>query len=147
MNYLFDTNVLIYIIKNHPVINSVEEDLASKNENSLRLISIVTKGEIESIAIQFRWGEKKIEQLKTLLNNFLIIPVDSNQIVGSYAEIDAFSQGKHPIKKSKHTSRNMGKNDLWIAATAAVTDSVLITSDNDFDHLSEVFFKIKKLEV
>lgn len=29
----------------------------------------------------------------------------------------------------------MGKNDLWIAATASAIDATLITSDKDFDHL------------
>jgi predicted nucleic acid-binding protein len=29
----------------------------------------------------------------------------------------------------------MGKNDLWIAATACVTHLPLITTDRDFDHL------------
>jgi tRNA(fMet)-specific endonuclease VapC len=29
----------------------------------------------------------------------------------------------------------MGKNDLWIAASAAVTSAVLMTTDKDFDHL------------
>ncbi len=33
------------------------------------------------------------------------------------------------------TARNMGKNDLWIAATAWYLDLLLHTADNDFDHL------------
>ncbi len=126
----------------------LESDIAAGNgNNNLRIISIVTKGEIESIAVQFKWGDKKNEQLKALLNHFLIVPIDSNQIVNTYAEIDAFSQRKHPTIHAKHTSRNMGKNDLWIAATAYVTNSTLITADGDFDHLDKIFFPIKKLKV
>ncbi len=35
----------------------------------------------------------------------------------------------------------MGKNDLWISATTAVTGAVLLTSDKDFDPLHNVVFK------
>ena len=29
----------------------------------------------------------------------------------------------------------MGKNDVWIAATAQVTNTIILTADKDFDHL------------
>jgi tRNA(fMet)-specific endonuclease VapC len=41
----------------------------------------------------------------------------------------------------------MGKNDLWIAATAHVYEATLLTTDNDFDHLAPQFFNIQKIEV
>jgi tRNA(fMet)-specific endonuclease VapC len=43
------------------------------------------------------------------------------------------------------SARNMGKNDLWIAATASVLDIPLMTTDNDFAHLDPVFLKLIKL--
>ena len=36
----------------------------------------------------------------------------------------------------------MGKNDLWIAATASVLDLTLLTTDKDFDHLKDVFLDL-----
>lgn len=36
----------------------------------------------------------------------------------------------------------MGKNDLWIAATASVLGAILITSDKDFEHLDRKFLTI-----
>ena len=33
----------------------------------------------------------------------------------------------------------MGKNDLWIAATASVFDLTLLTMDKDFEHLNKEF--------
>ena len=33
----------------------------------------------------------------------------------------------------------MGKNDVWIAATAAVTGATLLTTDRDFDRLTPQF--------
>ncbi|NID13499.1 type II toxin-antitoxin system VapC family toxin [Fibrivirga algicola] len=59
------------------------------------------------------------------------------EVTRFYAEIDVFSQGR-----SKQTplplgisARNMGKNDLWIAAIALYLNMELHTADHDFDHL------------
>lgn len=41
----------------------------------------------------------------------------------------------------------MGKNDLWIAATAAVTNTRLLTSDKDFNHLNGVFIDLEWVDV
>lgn len=58
-----------------------------------------------------------------------------------YAEIDAFSQGKlDKLGLKKFSSKNMGKNDLWIAATTVLTKSKLLTSDKDFQHLDGEYF-------
>ncbi len=35
--------------------------------------------------------------------------------------------------------RKMGKNDLWIAATAIFADARLLTTDRDFDGLDPLF--------
>ena len=43
------------------------------------------------------------------------------------------------------SARNMGKNDLWIAATTHVLDLTILTTDNDFDHLDNVFIKVAKV--
>jgi len=40
----------------------------------------------------------------------------------------------------------MGKNDVWIAATAALLGLKLVTTDGDFDHPHEVFFDVQKLK-
>ena len=144
MNYLYDTNILAFIIKQDPSIEKIEKEIA-QDPGNLRIIFIVTKAEIETLAVLFGWGEYKREQLKNLLEQFLIVPIDSEQIVSAYVELDTFSQGKHPSKSSGLSARNMGKNDLWIAATAFVTDSTLLTSDGDFDHLIGVFIPVKKL--
>jgi predicted nucleic acid-binding protein len=39
----------------------------------------------------------------------------------------------------------MGKNDLWIAATAYILDATLLTADGDFDHLNGSFLDVKKV--
>ena len=39
----------------------------------------------------------------------------------------------------QRTGRPLGKNDVWIAATAAVTGARLLTTDKDFDRLDPLF--------
>jgi len=41
----------------------------------------------------------------------------------------------------------MGKNDLWIAATASVLNASLITTDKDFVHLDKEFLKLLHIEM
>jgi len=50
-------------------------------------------------------------------------------IIERYAEIDAFSQNKLPKIPLGLSARNMGKNDLWIAATASILEAKLLTTD------------------
>lgn len=87
--------------------------------------------------------------LKKLLSQFLIVPVNDIEIVERYAEIDAYSQGKlakRPLP-SGMSSRNMGKNDIWIAATASLTKTTLLTTDPDFNHLIDShYLDVEKIE-
>jgi tRNA(fMet)-specific endonuclease VapC len=39
----------------------------------------------------------------------------------------------------------MGKNDLWIAATASLLNLKLVTTDGDFDHLDSSFLSLHKV--
>ena len=63
-----------------------------------------------------------------------------------YARVDAYSQGKllgQPLPAGL-SARNMGKNDLWIAATALDLDLPQHTADNDFDHLPALGLQLVK---
>jgi tRNA(fMet)-specific endonuclease VapC len=44
------------------------------------------------------------------------------------------------------TARNMGKNDLWIAATGSVINATLLTIDDDFNHLNKVFLEVVRID-
>jgi predicted nucleic acid-binding protein len=94
-------------------------------------------------ALKRNWGAQRVNSIAHELNKFLVIPINSKDILRLYGEIDAFSQGKlkgHPLPTGL-SSRNMGKNDLWIAASAAATGATLLTTDKDFNHLAGVFIK------
>lgn len=143
MNYVLDTNILIHILTGSE--KGVDAQKRTQENNPYLIISIVTKAEITSIAMQRKWGKRKLSSLNSLLDEFLIIPIDNEEMVEAYAEIDAFSQGKLDGKPLNQSSRNMGKNDLWIAATTYLTNSTLLTTDNDFEHLDSSYFPIENL--
>jgi len=85
--------------------------------------------------------------MESFFAQLLIADINTERIIRRYAEIDAFSQNKLPGKALHFTARNMGKNDLWIAATTSVLGATLLTTDADFDHLDEVFLDLGKVQV
>ena len=142
MNYVLDTNIIIHILTGSDKgVKALEK---TQTDNPYLIISIVTKAEIISIAKQRNWGKSRLKSLHSLLDEFLIISIDNDNIINAYAEIDAYSQGKLKDKTLNQSSRNMGKNDLWIAATTYLTKSTLLTTDSDFDHLDNEYFALEK---
>lgn len=144
MNLLLDTNIILNIVRAkdyHGIIHFI-------NPNDFPLyISVVSEAEIKSIAIQNNWGVKR----KNILDQFLeeVYIIEINQLyVTIYAEIDSYSQGRntnfpdYPIA----SSRNMGKNDLWIASLAALLGLRLLTTDADFNHLNDVFLNVMQIK-
>lgn len=147
MDYLFDTNILLLYMRPSSLKEKVEQVLNLRDEVDTLMLSVVSIGEIKSLAIQNKWGEPRLGKLEVLLQKFLIADIHVNHILERYAEIDAFSQGKLPTLKANFTARNMGKNDLWIAATASVLNIPLLTTDNDFDHLKETYLSLQKIDL
>jgi tRNA(fMet)-specific endonuclease VapC len=93
-------------------------------------------------------GKARIDKLDRLLDAFVITDINSTDVVKQYAEIDTFSQGKLKSKNLNHSARNMDKNDIWIAATAAAAAEIpLLTTDNDFDHLGNTFISLIKVPI
>jgi len=131
MNYLFDTNVLLKYIRNRQFRRELETELNMSSSENRNLVSIVSVGELKSLSLRNNWGTRRNQELDDALQKFIIIDVRYMSLVIKYAEIDAFSQGKLKDKPLPRSSRNMGKNDLWIAATASLTNARLVTFDQD----------------
>lgn len=137
MLYFWDTNILVHFMANSPTYQSADNKFDFFSPDNLVYISIVSKAEMLSIALRNGWGETKMKILGVALDKFHTIPIERPDIVSAYADIDAYSQGDHPDIPTppNFSARNMGKNDLWIAATASVFGARLITTDKDFAHL------------
>lgn len=147
MNYLLDTNIIVTYVRDTDVTRRLEDQLNLLTGDHNLIVSVVSIGEIRSIAKQNNWGDKKLTKLENIVSDFLITDINVETIIERYAEIDAYSQGKLKGEKVDFSSRNMGKNDLWIAATASIFDLELITTDRDFEHLNPRFLKLNRIDL
>jgi tRNA(fMet)-specific endonuclease VapC len=148
MDFVLDTNILVYFVRNDAYIRQLDNQYSLFSANNATFISIVSVGEIRSLAHQFSWGEGKLKRMNYFLQALRPFPIDGDEITAAYADIDAFSKGQHPTLKlpPKTTARKMGKNDLWIAATTTLFNATLLTGDDDFSHLSPQFLKLEKIK-
>ncbi len=147
MKYLLDTNVLLVYLRDQRTKKVIEETYHPFSLPNIPIISVVTKGEIKSIGLRNNWGDRRLSVLEKFLDRLVVVDINAEDIIEKYAEIDAFSQGKLKGNPLGNSSRNMGKNDLWIAATAAVTKSRFLTMDADFDHLKGKYLDLHKVEL
>ncbi len=147
MTFLFDTNIILTYVRRPEWEEKFEERYRISESGANLAVSVVTVGELKSFAKQNQWGGRKLSKLWNLLDNYLILDINRPKILNAYAKIDAFSQGKPKPENPKFSSRNMGKNDLWIAATANVYDLRLFTTNGDFDHLAEDFVNLTKVDL
>ncbi len=148
MIYLLDTSILIaYLREFNATQEFVDEKFAPLDIFNIAIISVVTIGEIKAIAFKNSWGNRRISKINETLKKFVVADINTAEILQRYAEIDAFSQGRLNNRKSSFSARNMGKNDIWIAATASVLEADLLTTDNDFDHLHNKFLSVAKIDL
>ncbi len=148
MDFVLDTNILVHFVRSDAHIRQVEQQFPLFAPENATFISIVSVGEIRSLAFLFDWGKAKLERMNLFLHALRPFPIEREELADAYADIDAFSQCYHPLYPAPvgQTSRNMGKNDLWIAATAMLLNATLLTTDADFTHLSPQFFKVEILK-
>lgn len=128
---IYDTNLLINVIRKGLTVS-----------NRL-VIPIIVVGELEAFALKSDWGVQKVNRMDYLFSTFPTADI-TLPITLVYAQIDAFSQGKLQTAPLKSSARNMGKNDIWIAALALYLDLELHTTDNDFDHLPALGLRLVK---
>ncbi len=128
--YLLDTNILITHLRKPDYLDEVFADLPTSAEESLLLVSVVSIAELRSIVRRNDWGSSRLEAMERFLQQLTVINIsaDNPYLLNAYVDLDVYSI---------QIGRKMSKNDLWIAATAAVAKATLITGDGDFDHLAE----------
>ena len=128
---LFDTNLVIRHIRQ-------AEQMPAEV-----VLSMVVVGELEAFALKADWGYQKVSFMNKLFQYHPMLEV-SRAFTRPYAQLDTYSQGKLSMRPlpSGMSARNMGKNDLWIAATALYFDVELHTTDKDFDHLAPLGLKV-----
>lgn len=75
------------------------------------------------------------------------VPTD---ILRAYALIDAWSCGGSVIAPRNAPPPKpavpMGKNDLWVAATAHASGAILLSTDRDFQQLDRVWLRYEHVD-
>ena len=124
--YLLDTNILVHYVRASPLWIRIRDTYLPLTLTPSPLISVVSEGELRSLAIQWNWGKRRLDQMEFCLSFFQPQTIDNPTLIRMYATIDAYCE---------EMGQPLGKNDVRIAATAAVTGARLLTTDRDFDRL------------
>jgi tRNA(fMet)-specific endonuclease VapC len=150
--YVLDSCILVHYLTQNTISEKIEADLQITASDCVPIISSVTKGELISFAKQRNWGKNKMETLNMLLSNSIMVDIAAKDedLMAAYSFIDAFSKRKTEDANGQLLSGSaikMGKNDLWIAATAKVIGAPLITTDKDFLHLNQTVLDLRFYEL
>jgi tRNA(fMet)-specific endonuclease VapC len=140
LRVIYDTNILLQILRSPGSMENLQARFGS--EYIEEYISIVTVAEIRSLAVQFCWGDTRLCKMKELLEELPSIDINTPSVLDLYVEIDCYSKRKHATLVGDFSAIKMGKNDLWIAATASAYQCSLLTMDLDFRHLHEEFLDV-----
>lgn len=129
--YILDTNILLALVRGNALGLYVDATYSLTKAQNAFMISIVSVGEMYALVEKFKsqgqaWGPAKVQKLDHLLGQLVWIDLSDPAILKTYGEIDGATEA---------IGRKMGKNDVWIAATARITNATLLTTDTDFDHL------------
>jgi predicted nucleic acid-binding protein len=135
-SYVLDTNVLLHLIRGRALGAKIDQAFGLTSTLQRQIVSIVTQAELRVIADRKGWGAAKRTALQNALDNLVIMPIDSIELVDAYVRV------ARADFKADGGARNMGKNDIWIAATALYTQLPLLTTDKDFRFLDNDLLQV-----
>lgn len=127
--YLLDTSVILPLVRGNALGKHLDQRFGLRSAAQRPFVSVVSLGEVRVLAKRNDWGEAKLRALSNALDSLVVVDISHPSVIDAYVELDLVSQS-HP-----GGARNMGKNDLWIAACAKAAGATLLTTDNDFTHL------------
>jgi predicted nucleic acid-binding protein len=129
---LIDTDVVSYWVVGHGQALREGQAFSELVAGHEQAVSFATYGELLANAYTSRWGERRVEALRTRLKSFVVVPF-SFQAVELWATMHA--------KLSGHLHKG-GTNDLWTAACALATSPQLpVVTNNlsDFRAIATAF--------
>ena len=111
-SYVLDTNVLLHLIRGQALGAKIDQAFGLTSTLHRQIVSIVSQAELWVIADRKGWGGAKRSALQHALDNLVVMPIDSLDLVEAYVKIARADSA------AAEGARNLGKNDIWIAATA-----------------------------
>lgn len=118
-----DTSVLVHWVRQDRTGRHLRQAYHLDARNERPLVSTIAEGEIYGLAKCWSWGSGKRQALEDLLAELVRFEASLPEVVEAYADL------YHLDQKNGH---NTGENDLWIAACARASRSILVTCDRDF---------------
>lgn len=131
---MLDTNVVVHLIRQDMSGQRLLQQYRLDQRPERPLFSTVTEGEIMGLARCWKWGKKRISALADLLGEFVRFEASLTEVTGAYAEL---------YHEDQQNGWRVGENDLWIAACAKATSSVLLTCDRDFLRISSQLVRVE----
>jgi predicted nucleic acid-binding protein len=128
--YVLDTSALLNLIRGRELGEQIDKAFGLRQALYRHTISIVTHGELKAMAQRRSWGDEKQRVLASALDELVTVNISNSSIIDAYVKVET------TCRTTLGGERKMGQNDMWIAATAVVTDLPLITTDDDFNHLN-----------
>jgi len=121
-----DTDVASYVFKWHP-------EFAPKYSQLLRgsnlVLSFMTVAEMRQGTLDANWGMRQRGLLEAYLTDFAVLHSD-DRLCSAWASIRS---------ESRRKGRQIASADAWIAATALVLSSPLVTNNpRDYRHLDHL---------
>ena len=112
--YLLDTNVVLHATREiSPVSNAIDAQFHLSSSRFRPAICEVSIGELLAFVRSTKWGDKRKARLDKQIERSLVIPISHPGVHERWAEMSSALQA---------TGITIGKNDIWIAATASVPD-------------------------
>lgn len=143
--FLLDTNLLLGFTRNAYWAMQARETYNLSGRETLVFTSVICRGEMLALAEKNGWGSKKRMHLEQILKGVPTLDIGRRSILDAYARIDAWTHGN--LTNSPNNSPPpkpaipMKQNDLWIAATAHASGATLLSTDTDFEHLHNTWFR------
>jgi tRNA(fMet)-specific endonuclease VapC len=127
--YLLDTNVILHLLRGNDLGKHIRDTYDLLHCQPRPFVSVVSLAEMRVLAETNGWGDAKRNALDAAFRSLTVVNISHPRVIDAYVKLDLHARS-HPLG-----ARRMGKNDLWIAATAVAADAILLTTDKDFDYL------------
>ena len=140
--FLLDTGVLLGFMRGAPWADAAHASHDLSSAEAVSFTAPICQGELLALAEKFGWGAQRREVLEEALGNFPVLEIMPD-VVRAYALIDAWTHGKPVmaagIPPPPTPAVSMKQNDIWIAASAHVSEATLLSTDKDFEHLHNIW--------
>jgi predicted nucleic acid-binding protein len=139
-SYLLDTSALVALIRGKSLGDHIDRAFGLTVSLHRQVVSIATQAELLVLADRHNWGTEKRATIERALESLVVVPIDGTDLLQAYVTICAAD------RSAPGGARNMGKNDIWIAATALYTGLPLLTTDKDFRFLHDNLLQFRWID-